>query len=392
MQREKLIIIFTVLVDILGFGIVIPILPFYVTSFGASPFTVTLLFSAFAFFAFLSSPFLGAMSDKFGRRGVLLVSIASTAVGWFVFASATSVLFLFVGRIIDGAAAGNFTVAQSALVDISKDAKERSANLGLIGATFGIGFMVGPLLGGLLSTVSHSFPFWVAGILASLNTILAFFFLPETHTKRDPEAPITINPLAPLRRAMRNMELRPFFLSWILFGISFMASQSVFSLYTEAAFGFSAFSTGLLFSGIGVFTALNQAVLLKPLWLKYFDEATLEFIMTIVLGLSLLLIALRILVLFYIALALLASAQSILRVVITSRVAGIAPPHMKGEILGIMTSLMAASMVIAPLIAGSLFEVNISLPFFLGAILMMMCVYFEYKVWKIRPRDLTPAG
>jgi len=389
MQREKVTIIFTVLVDILGFGIVIPILPFYVTSFGASPFTVTMLFSAFAFFAFLSSPFLGALSDKVGRRRVLLMSIASTAVGWFVFASASSVLLLFVGRIIDGAAAGNFTVAQSALVDISKDEKERSANLGLIGATFGIGFMLGPLLGGILSTVSHSFPFWIAGALASLNTVLAFFFLPETHTKRDPDIPISINPLAPLGRAARNMDLRPFFISWILFGISFMASQSVFSLYAEAAFGFSAFATGLLFSGIGVFTALNQAVLLKALWLRYFNEATLEFLMTIALGLSLFLMALRILILFYIAIMLLASAQSILRVVITSRVAGIAPPHMKGEILGIMTSLMAASMVLAPVIAGLLFELNISLPFFLGAILMTMCVYFEYRVWKHRPRGLT---
>lgn len=391
MQREKFTIIFTVLVDILGFGIVIPILPFYVTSFGASPFTVTMLFSAFAFFAFLSSPFLGALSDKVGRRRVLLVSIASTAVGWVVFASATSVVFLFVGRIIDGAAAGNFTVAQSALVDISKNDKERAANLGLIGATFGIGFMLGPLLGGLLSTVSHSFPFWIAGALATVNTILAFFFLPETHTNRDPGIPISFNPLAPLARAARNMELRPFFISWILFGVSFMASQSVFSLYAEAAFGFSAFTTGLLFSGVGAFTALNQAVLLKSLWLKYFDEPSLEFLMTIALGCGLLLMALKTLILFYIALALMASAQSVLRVVITSRVAGIAPPHMKGEILGIMTSLMAASMVLAPVIAGSLYEVNITFPFFLGALLMTMSIYFEYKVWKLRPRGLTPT-
>jgi len=191
MPKSKITIVFTVLVDILGFGIVIPILPFYVTSFGASPLTVTMLFSAFAFFAFLSSPFLGALSDKMGRRPVLLASIASTAIGWFVFASATSIPLLFLGRIIDGAAAGNFTVAQSAIVDLSKDEKDRSANLGIIGATFGIGFMVGPFLGGFLSTVSHSFPFWVAGGLACLNTMMAYFFLPETHTHRDPQAPLT---------------------------------------------------------------------------------------------------------------------------------------------------------------------------------------------------------
>src|SRR3972149_6379611 len=160
MQKEKLTVLFTVLVDVLGFGIVIPILPFYVTSFGASAFTVTLLFSSFALFAFVSSPFLGALSDKIGRRPVLIFSIASTAIGWFVFAAADSIVLLFIGRIIDGAAAGNFTVAQSALVDISTDEKDRAANLGLIGASFGIGFMLGPLIGGVLSTVSLSCRFW----------------------------------------------------------------------------------------------------------------------------------------------------------------------------------------------------------------------------------------
>ena len=380
MTKHKFIIVFTVLVDILGFGIVIPILPFYVTSFGASPLTVTLLFSAFAFFAFLSSPFLGALSDKVGRRPVLLLSIASTAIGWFVFAAATSVPLLFLGRIIDGAAAGNFVVAQSALVDISRDEKDRSANLGLIGATFGVGLMLGPLLGGVLSEISHSTPFWFAGGLAAVNTILAFFVLPETHTKRDSDIPLTINPLAPLGRAVLNTELRPFFVAWILFGVSFMASQSVFSLYAEAAFGFSSFKTGLLFSGIGVITALNQAVLLKTLWLRYFTEPSLEFLMTAVLTVSLFLMALQSLPVFYIAVVLLASAQSILRVVITSRVAGLAPPHMKGEVLGIMTSLIAASMVFAPVIAGLLFEVHISLPFFLGTILTGYSLVLEYRM------------
>lgn len=393
MQRSKITIIFTVLVDILGFGIVIPILPFYVTSFGASPLTVTMLFSAFAFFAFLSSPFLGALSDKMGRRPVLLASITSTAIGWFVFASASSIPLLFLGRIIDGAAAGNFTVAQSAIVDISKDEKDRSANLGIIGATFGIGFMVGPFLGGFLSTVSHSFPFWVAGGLATLNTVMAYFFLPETHTHRDPRAPLTINPLAPLARAASNRELRPFFTAWILFGVSFMASQSVFALFAEAAFGFTSFQTGLLFSGIGVFTALNQAVLLKPVWLRYFREADLELLMTLVLAVAFALIAVRILPLFYVAVVLMATGQSILRVVVTSRVAGIAPAHMKGEVLGIMTSLMAASMVAAPLAAGLLFEMEISLPFLVGTILMFYSVHLEYRLrTRERPAAIVRGG
>src|SRR4051812_33987023 len=132
MRKEKLIIVFTVFVDVIGFGIVVPILPFYVQLFGVGPFLTTLMFASFSFCAFLSSPFLGALSDKIGRRPVLIVSIVSTAIGWFVFASARSILFLFIGRIIDGCAAGNYTTAQSYLVDISKDEKERTANIGLV--------------------------------------------------------------------------------------------------------------------------------------------------------------------------------------------------------------------------------------------------------------------
>lgn len=375
MQRAKIVVIFTVFVDIVGFGIVIPILPFYVGSFGASPFTITLLFSAFAFFAFLSSPFLGALSDKVGRRPVLIGSIFSTAVGWVVFASATNIPLLFLGRIIDGAAAGNFVVAQSCIVDIARDEKERSANIGLIGATFGVGFMVGPMLGGLLSTVSHAFPFWVAGGLALVNTLLAYFFLPETHQRRDPHAIISFNPISPLVRAALNTNLRPLFLTWILFALAFMASQSIFSLYAQHAFGFDAFLTGVLFSLIGVITALNQTVLLNRVWLKYFNDAKLELLMIIILLASFVALGTRLLPLFYVGFPLLATGQAVLRVVITSQVAGRADPHMKGEALGILTSLMAAAMVVAPVLSGALFEVYDALPFAMSALLMASALW-----------------
>ena len=183
-QKDKLIIMTTVFVDVLGIGIIIPVLPFYVESFGVSSFVVTLLFSVFALFSFVSGPFLGALSDRIGRRPVLILSIASTALGWFVFASANAVWVLFLGRIIDGVAAGNFPIAQSYLVDIAKDDKERTSNLGIIGAVFGIGFIIGPFLGAMLSAISPASPFWFVGVLALLNMIGAWFFLPETHHNR----------------------------------------------------------------------------------------------------------------------------------------------------------------------------------------------------------------
>ncbi|MGB2869120.1 MAG: MFS transporter [Bacteroidota bacterium] len=366
MKREKLIIIFTVLVDVLGFGIVIPILPFYVTEFGASPSTVTLMFATFSFFSFLSAPFLGALSDRVGRRPILIVSILSTAIGWFVFAGATSIPMLFLGRIIDGAAAGNFTIAQSYLVDISEDEKERTANLGLIGAAFGIGFMLGPILGGILSKVSHAFPFWIAGTMALVNTITAYFFLPETHHKREGHAALVFNPIAPLARAVSDIALRPFFLSWLMFILAFVTSQSVFALYCGKVFGFDAFTTGTLFTGVGVVTAINQGLLLKRFWLRRFTESTLEIMMFAVLAAGLILFPIKSLPLFYAGLLLLGTGQSVLRVVITSEIAGLADPRKKGETMGVQSALMSASMVVGPIISGVLFELHDTVPYFVA--------------------------
>ena len=371
MQREKLVILFTVLMDVIGFGIVIPILPFYVGSFGASPFTITLLFSSFAFFAFLSSPFLGALSDKIGRRPVLIISIASTALGWFVFAGATNIPLLFLGRIIDGAAAGNYTVAQSSLVDVARDEQERAANLGLIGALFGIGLMIGPFLGGLLSTVSHAFPFWIAGALATLNTALAYFFLPETHQRRDPNAVLSFNPLLPLARAAFNRKMRPLFVTWILFALASMSTHSVFALYGEHAFGFDSFTTGLLFAATGVLAAAHQTFFLRSVWFRYFTESGLQKLMIITLSVSFLLMGLRVLSLFYLAIPLFATGQSILRVAITSQVAGQSAPHMKGEAIGLLTSMMAASMIVGPPLSGLLFEMKDNVPFLVASLLML---------------------
>ncbi len=379
MSKEKLIIISAVLTDVIGFGIVIPILPFYVTEFGASASTITLMLATFSFFAFLSSPLLGAWSDRVGRRPVLILSIASTAVGWLVFAGARSVWMLFLGRIIDGLAAGNFTTAQSTMIDISKDEKERAANLGIIGAAFGVGFILGPLIGGALSKVSHAFPFWMAGCLASVNALLAFFFLPETHHHRNTHVQINFNPLAPLARAARDAKLRPLYLTWSFFAFAIVTSQSVFGLFVMDIFGFNAFEAGLMFTTIGVIVVLNQAFLLKKFWLEKFSEASLIIFMLILMAVSSLLVSTELLPLFYLSFLGAGTGQAILRVVITSQAAAASDPSRKGETMGILSALMSAYMVIAPILSGYLYEMNRASPYIVSAALLFLGVLFAVK-------------
>jgi len=363
LQKEKIIIVLTVLIDVLGLGIIIPVLPFYVESFGASALTLTLLFSVFSLFSFVSGPFLGALSDRIGRRPVLIVSILSTAIGWFVFASAHAIWVLFLGRIIDGMAAGNLPIAQSYLVDIARDDKERTSNLGIIGAVFGIGFIIGPALGAALSSLSHSLPFFFVAGLATLNVIGAFFFLPETHKHMVKEKKMALNPLRPLTNAVRDKLLLTRYIAWFFFGISISGMQSVFALYMGMVYGFDVGMVGVVYTAMGLAVLLNQAILLRNFWLNYFRESSLEVwaFLPNAIGLSLLMVPsiyfLIVGIFFHVF------SHSLLRVVMTSRAAGIAGPLRRGEVLGIMSSVLSLAMIGGPLLAGALFEIKPFFPF-----------------------------
>lgn len=368
MTKEKLIIILTVFIDVVGIGIVIPMLPFYVKSFSASPLMVTLLFSVFSLCAFFSAPFLGALSDRIGRRPTLIISIASTTLGWLVFAAANSLWLLFLGRIIDGMAAGNFPIAQSYLVDIAKDEKERTANLGVIGAVFGVAFIVGPALGAALGAISLALPFWIVGGLALVNTISAFFFLPETNKVLDKSKPISFNPLLPLKKAVQDEVLRSRYLAYFLFGMAIAVQQSVFALYLDGVFHFRSVVVSGIFAVMGILMALNQGVLLKNFWLKKFTEIFLEKWMLLAFAGGLLLIALPWMGIFFVGLFFTLIAQSIIRIVISSRVSSLAGEQKRGEALGIMSSVFSVAMIFGPILAGWLFQNHPSFPYVLGGI------------------------
>ncbi len=371
-QKEKAVIILTVFIDVLGLAIIIPVLPFYVESFGVSALTLTMLFSVFSLFSFVSAPFLGALSDRVGRRPVLIASIASTAIGWLVFASAQAVWILFLGRIIDGMAAGNLPIAQSYLVDIASDEKERTTNLGIIGSVFGIAFIAGPAIGAALSAVSHALPFYFVGAMAALNVIGALFYLPESLKKLDKEKRVHINPLRPLVAAARDSLLRNRYGAWFFFGVAFSGMQSVFALYMSRVYGFNSVMVGAIYTGMGIAIFLNQTFLLGRFWLRHFRETALEVwtFLANAAGFSLLLVP----SIYFFAAGILLNvfSQSLLRVVLTSRTAGLAGGRRRGEVLGVMSSVLSVSTICGPFFAGLLFQVRPSLPFGLGALVLAL--------------------
>jgi multidrug resistance protein len=393
MFKTKLLILLTVFIDVIGIGIVIPILPFYVERFSSSPILITSLFAVYALFSFFSAPVIGALSDRVGRRPMLIMSVFSTAVGWFIFAGAPNIFFLFVGRIIDGIMAGNFPIAQSYLSDISKDDKERTTNLGLIGAVFGIGFIIGPLLGGFLGQLGHSVPFWFVGVLALFNGILALFTLPETHHIRS-TGRVSINPFTPLRSAVKDVRIRGNYAAWFLFGMAIASFQSVFALYLRDIFHFTEFTGSLIYGVVGVIIVFNQGYAMKHIWLKHFKEPVLELAMLLVFAVGFFLMSSNTFIVFSIALIFTTFGQSILRVVMTSQVVGFASKEKRGEVLGIMSSITSLSMTISPFIAGVLYGKSPIAPsilsgFYLIAAFALLYVKKRQLAAEVLPEDVV---
>lgn len=371
----------TIFIDVVGIGVIIPVVPFYVRSFGATDAIVTLLMAVFSLLSFVSAPMLGSLSDRLGRRPVLVASIISTSIGWFIFAWAPSIIWLFIGRIIDGAAAGNITIAQSLLADIAKDEKERTVNMGLFGAMFGIGLIIGPIIGGVLGYINHSLPFWFVGILAAVNAILAYFFLPETHTEKHHDKKISINPFRPIWDGFRNMEMRKVFLIWFLFGIGTAIYFGTFSIFASSVLGYNARAIGIIFGFLGVLMLINQVTLLKHVWLKYFKERRLAEVMLIMYAIGMLFVSIPTILALVIGLVLLTIGQGNLRTVFSSMIAGF-NPNKRGEYLGISTSIMSLALVIGPLITTATFNWNPHIPFVIASVIVM-AGYFLLKESKI---------
>src|SRR6185312_2428373 len=278
MKRSPLVVIFTtVFIDLVGFGIVIPVLPFYAegTRFNATPRTVGLLFASYSVMQLIFSPILGRLSDKHGRRPVLLISIIGTGIGFLILGFANTLILLFVGRILDGITGGNISTAQAYIADITTP-ENRAKGMGLIGAAFGLGFVFGPAIGGILTRWGVAVPFFFAAGLCFANALLLYFTLPETVTRDHPARTSAAGGrgLGQLIQSFADRRLAYVLIIYFLFIVAFSIMTTSFSLFTMFRFGYDAQHTGYLFAYVGILAVIVQGGLIGRL-VKRFGEMTL---------------------------------------------------------------------------------------------------------------------
>jgi DHA1 family tetracycline resistance protein-like MFS transporter len=270
MTRPLLIIFLTIFVNLIGFGIIIPLLPYYAQQFGASPLVIGLLFAIYSLSQLIAAPTLGDLSDRWGRRPILIFSLLGTVASFVMLAMAHTVVMLFLARIVDGLSGGNISTARAYVADVTEP-KDRARAYGLIGAAFGLGFIMGPALSGMLVHVSYTAPIWAAAALTLVAAVMALVWLPETVHRSHAG---TGNPLSYLPELLRRPAMRRVLAVDFIYWFAFSIFQTTFALFAQRRFQFDASRTGYFFAGFGVLGVIIQGGFIRPIVRRTGDKST----------------------------------------------------------------------------------------------------------------------
>ena len=347
-SRGRLGVIFlTVLIDLIGFGIILPILPYFAQRLGAGGLGLGVLMGAFSGMQFISTAFLGRLSDKRGRRPILLVTMVINAAGYILFAFAGSYVWLLVARLISGLASGNISVAQAYIADISTP-RDRSRAMGTLGAAFGLGFILGPAIGGVSAHLwGHAAPGLVAAGLSVLNLALAWRILPESlHEQHRTDR--NLLDFRHIGEAVGDRRLRALMVVWALAPFAFAGFSAVMPLHAGAVFGWRERELGLAFTVIGAVAAVVQGWGFGKLATRFGDHALL---VVGTFGMALTIAAIPLIpsgAMLYLWMGVLAFANSIFGPAVTGMVSILADPTEQGSVLGAAQALAALGRLAGP--------------------------------------------
>jgi len=351
------ILFLTVFIHLLGFGIIIPLLPYYAQTYGASGVTVGLLSTSFSMMQFLFTPLWGRLSDRIGRRPVLIVSLVVTGLSYVVFATASSLWLLFVSRMLAGAAGAVLSTAQAYVADTTTP-EERTKGMGLIGAAFGMGFIFGPAIGGILSHWGFAVPAYTAAALAAIAAVFAFFRLRESLPRevrverREGQRPAGVT----LFGALRRPRIGPVLVTFFVGTLCFAGMEAVLALYCQHTYGLGPNHIGYLLAYVGVVAATLQVGFVGAL-AKRFGERRLARTGIFLIGAGFIASGLAPpFALFVVAMGAVAVGSGLSNPTLSGLVSIVTSPEEQGSILGFYQSLGSLARAVGPFLGGLAFD------------------------------------
>jgi len=361
-NKKQLILIFIfVFLDLLGYSLILPLLPFYASDFGATLTLVGLLGTVNGLGQLIAAPIIGRLSDRYGRRPLLMLSIAGTVVGFLMLGFAKSLWMIFLSRAVDGLLGGNTALARAYITDITEP-KERAKSLGLIGAAFGLGFIIGPVMGGILSQFGLNVPALVAAALSILSLLAMIIWLPES-LPADERQQLKTNPhtafnIPNLIDELRRPCVGPMLIIRLFYSFAFTLFQSNFSLYAKEVLGLNVTNTGLVLTYVGLLSVIVQGVAIGRLTKAYKERKLIVF--------SILMLAVSLLVwgftrniwLLLVVLAPIALGAGILNTLLTSQLTKAVYKEDVGGTLGLANSMQTIAQIITPGMGGLLLSVS----------------------------------
>ncbi len=380
-NKNLLIIALIAVVNALGYGIIIPILYSYSLKFGLSDFDNGLLFSLFSICQFISTPIIGRLSDKYGRKPLLIVSLLGTALSFFMTAFAPSAAILFLARALDGITAGNIPVASAVISDTTKP-KDRAKGFGIIGASFGFGFIFGPAISAFTVGFGASIPFIIAGVITLIAVILTWVFLPETNKHLGEVKKGKLFDFPKLIHAAIDPNIGATLLIMLVYSFSFGMLIYAFQPYSVKALHLSANQISGLFTVFGVVGLVTQILLLPRIAKLLGDKNTFKFSL-ILMTLSFLGIFLTTnLILFVLFSILFGFSNSFINPLIQTILSKETDEKSQGSIMGISTAYMSIGTIIGPIAGGTIATIGIAYPYFAGAIASLVCLFLTTQILK----------
>lgn len=381
MQKQKLVLLLTVFVDMVCFSMIIPVLPYISKEFKITDFVYGLLFSVFPLMNFLFTPFWGSLSDRKGRRPVMMVSIAITLLANLVLAVATSLPLLFLARLLAGIGSANFSVAMAYMSDITPIEK-RTKNMGLIGAVFGLGFIFGPPIGGFLKDWSGpGSVLWVglgAAILNVVNLVSAWYFLKESNQHINAGQSRTLNPVTPILKWLKAPLINELMWIFFLYVVAFSMMQAMSGPLWKEKYGLTETESGYAFAYIGITSAIFQGLLVGHL-VKKFKERQLIIAGAVMMGIGIAAVPLpppaHFTLWFLIIVIPISLGNALITPSLSSWLSKIAPAGQTGQVMGANQGFASVSRVIGPGLGGLLSLVFKSLPFYVAGLFMLIPLF-----------------